>query len=472
MNNDEKKQILGEESVEQIKVPTFEEKTKPKRRIGKIILILILLLAAIGIGLYFGLKKLSSNPLSIYKKAINDTYSLVDNYLKESFDNLYNVNINEEPFQMNTNFTLNTNIEDYSMLNNYHYNLSLGIDIPSEQLNLSFGLSDKEGSIIDLILAFINDRMYLESDELYQVPLDLGPSELDFSGINLEEVSTWDYNTLHIILETSKNILIASLDENKFTMIDSTIEIDNEQINGKKITYLLDEENMRRTMDYITTEMNNNDEFITALSDLTGLTKEEIKTSLEEEIDYSNFKEIKINLFINKQNDVIAGNLLEKEEELIKFTSQDELFDLFIGDEYTNMKLSKEGNTLNINYNEYEEEVFSLSLTTEENKEIIEFRTNSYSDEVIAKIELNNIKYNEDSYSADILLDCRMTSYGVESILNLEGDIEIINAKLDSIDTTNSVNIDNLTEEESLIFYENLLSLLDRMGLTDLPLNL
>ena len=238
MNNDEKKQILGEESVEQIKVPTFEEETKPKRRIGKIILILILLLVAIGIGLYFGLKKLSSNPLSIYKKAINDTYSLVDNYLKESFDNLYNVNINEEPFQMNTNFTLNTNIEDYSMLNNYHYNLSLGIDIPSEQLNLSFGLSDKEGSIIDLILAFINDRIYLESDELYQVPLDLGPSELDFSGINLEEVSTWDYNTLHIILETSKNILIASLDENKFTMIDSTIEIDNEQINGQKITYL------------------------------------------------------------------------------------------------------------------------------------------------------------------------------------------------------------------------------------------
>ena len=354
------------------------------------------------------------------------------------------------------------------MLNNFEYNLSLGLNIPNEQMNLSFGLSDEEGSIMNLLLAFINDRMYLESDELYNVPLDLGPSELDFSGINFDEVSTFDYNTIHIILETTKNILIDSLDENKFTIIDSTIEMNNEQVSVKKLTYLLDEENMKRTMDYITTEMKNNDEFITALSDVTGLTSEEIRSSLEEDIDYSNFTDIEINLFLNNKDDIIAGNLIENEEELIKFTIEDKLFDLFIGDEYNSITMTKEENTLNISYNKYEEEIFFISLTDEENKETIEYRTNSYGDDMIIKVELSNIKSSENSYSADIILDYSMTSYGVESKFNLEGNMEIVNAELDNIDTTNSVNVDNLTEEESLVFYENLLELLDRIGLTDL----
>ena len=130
--------------------------------------------------------------------------------------------------------------------------------------------------------------------------------------------------------------------------------------------------------------------------------------------------------------------------------------------------MTKEENTLNISYNKYEEEIFFISLTDEENKETIEYRTNSYGDDIIIKVELSNIKSSENSYSADIILDYSMTSYGVESKFNLEGNMEIVNAELDNIDTTNSVNVDNLTEEESLVFYENLLELLDRIGLTDL----
>lgn len=468
MNNDEKNQILGEEGVEQIKVPTIEEEPKPKRRLGKVILIIILLIAAIAVGLYFGLRRLTVNPISIYRSAINDTYTLIDDYLKESFDNLYDVNVNEEPIRIDTNFTLNTNEEDYAMLNDFEYNLSLGLDLPHEQMNLALGLSDNEGSIIDVILAFVNDRMYLESDELYNVPLDFGASELDFNEVNFDEVSTFNYDTIHVILETSKDILIDSFDENKFTVTDTTVDVNGKQIEGKMITYLLDEENMRRTMDYITEEMNNNDEFITALSNVTGLTSEEIREGLTEEIDYSNYEDIEINIYTDNHNDIIAGSLVENEEELINFTKQDELFTLFIGDEYTSMTMTTEGNILTISYVEYEEEVFSLKLTSEENREVIEFRTNSYGDEIVASLELSNIEASTNSYSADILLDYSMTSYGVETTLSLDGNINISNSPLESIDTANSVEFNNLTEEESLVFYENLLSLLERIGLTDL----
>ena len=468
MNNDEKNQNLGEEKVEQIMVPTIEEEPKPKGKLGKIILVILLLIVAIAIGLYFGLKRLSANPVSIYRNAINDTYTLVDDYLKESFDQVYDINVNEDPIRIDTSFTLNTNEEDYAMLSDFKYDLSLGLNIPNEQMNIALGLSDDEGSVMNAILAFVNDRLYLESDELYDVPLDFGASELDFSTVNFDEVSVFNYDTLHIILETSKDILIDSLDESKFTVTDTTADVNGKQIEGKMITYLLDEENMRRTMEFITEEMDNNEEFITALSNLTGLTSEEIRDGLQEEIDYSNYVDIEINIYTDNRNDIVAGNLVEGEVELINFTRQDEIFTLFVGDEYTNMTMTTEGNVLTISYVEYDKEVFTLSLTSEEDREILEYRTNSYGDEIIASLEFRNINTGTNEFSADILFDYSMTSYGVQTTLSLDGNIRVSNEELDSIDTANSVEFNALTEEESLVFYENLLSLMERMGLTDL----
>ena len=53
---------------------------KPKKR-KKFVIILILIIIAIAVGLFLGYKRLTSNPLSIYKKVINETYDLANNFL-------------------------------------------------------------------------------------------------------------------------------------------------------------------------------------------------------------------------------------------------------------------------------------------------------------------------------------------------------------------------------------------------------
>ena len=180
MNEENKNKEGIEESV-----ITPEEPKRKKSK--KFLVILLLLIIAVAIGLFLGYQRLTSNPLSIYKKVINETYDLANNFLEENFKDTMYINLNEEPLTINASFTLDTNMEELSALRNYEYQFQVGLDIPKEQINLSLGLSDNNEDIVSLLIAFINDRAYMKSDELYNRVLDLGVSELDFSELQIEE---------------------------------------------------------------------------------------------------------------------------------------------------------------------------------------------------------------------------------------------------------------------------------------------
>ena len=438
---------------------------KPKKR-KKFIIILILIIIAIAVGLFLGYKRLTSNPLSIYKKVINETYDLANNFLEENVKNTMSINLKEEPLTIHTSFTLDTNMEELKALKNYEYQLSIGVNPSKEQMNLSLGLSDDNENILSLLLAFLNDRAYMKSDELYSEVLDLGISELDFSELQIEE-GFYTYEDIDITLSKMKTILINSLDSDKFLTSEETINVNSKKIKAKKFTYLLDKENMERTINYIREEMIKDEELMEAFSHIIGLSTSELEDALTEEIDYSNYEDIYINLYTNGGTKVIAGNIGIKEEAVIHFTNQDDIFNMFIGDEYTNFTIKSEENTIDITYNEYDEEIFALAITTENDTQKMELSMNDYGDELNMIIEVSNMKYSQNSISEDIVLKYNMNSYGEEISFELAGNLEITKEELESIDVENSVDINTLSEEESLVFYENLMDVLDKLNLSN-----
>ena len=438
---------------------------KPKKR-KKFIIILILIIVAIAVGLFLGYKRLTSNPLSIYKKVINETYDLANNFLEENVKNTMSVNLKEEPLTINTSFTLDTNIEELKALKNYEYQLSIGVNPSKEQMNLSLGLSDDNENILSLLLAFLNDRAYMKSDELYSEVLDLGISELDFSELQIEE-GFYTYEDIDITLSKMKTILINSLDSDKFLTSEETINVNSKKIKAKKFTYLLDKENMERTINYIREEMIKDEELMEALSHIIGLSTSELEDALTEEIDYSNYEDIYINLYTNGGTKVIAGNIGTKEEAVIRFTNQDDIFNMFIGDEYTNFTIKNENNITDIAYNEYDEEIFALTITWEEKTRKLELTMNDYGDELNMIIEVSNMKYSQNSISEDIVLKYNMNSYGEEISFELAGNLEITKEELESIDVENSVNINTLNEEETQLIYDNLMNVLDKLNLSN-----
>ena len=264
-----------------------------------------------------------------------------------------------------------------------------------------------------------------------------------------------------------KTILINSLDSDKFLTSEETINVNSKKIKAKKFTYLLDKENMERTINYIREEMIKDEELMEALSHIIGLSTSELEDALTEEIDYSNYEDIYINLYTNGGTKVIAGNIGTKEEAVIRFTNQDDIFNMFIGDEYTNFTIKNENNITDIAYNEYDEEIFALTITWEEETRKLELTMDDYGDELNMIIEVSNMKYSKNSISEDIVLKYNMNSYGEEISFELAGNLEITKEELESIDVENSVNINTLNEEETQLIYDNLMNVLDKLNLSN-----
>lgn len=456
-----------EQNVE-AKEQVTASKNEPKKKKGKIIAIIILLLIAIAIGLFYGYQKITTNPLSIYKKAINDTYELADNYLKENLDRSFSINPLTEAFNINADFTVNSNISELSALNNYQYSIAVGLDYPNNTMNVGLGLNNESEEIIEVLLSFLNDHAYLQSADLFDQVLDLGSANLnlDLDALNMNDNLIIDYDNLHVILVNMKNIIINSLDQDKFSVTDETISVNNESIDCRKFSYFLDEENYIRTMNYIKEQMSQNEELLSALANITGTTTDDLKTLLAEDVDTDSFSDITINLYAEGM-EIKAGNMIINDEAIISFTNHDEQFSMHIGDEYTNIILTYEENTLLVSYNEYEEEVFALSLTVNNDHETLEIRTNDYGDEYTFNIEVSNIEETSNNFQTDFILGFNMNSYGTEMDIELQGTMNIEKGTLDTINPENSVDINSLSEEEQLTITENLYNILDRLGLSE-----
>ena len=462
--NEEQEKIKVEETKEEGKKIPKEHKKR-----GKGIIIIILLIIAIAVGLYVGFEKLNSNPLSIYKRAINDTVQLLDNFLEENTNHTFSLDPTKEAFLVDTNFTIDVDNEDLSILNNYNYDLSLGIDYPNNQMNVALGLKDEEEEILNLLVSFMNDHAYLQSKELYDQILDLGSAdlELDLSALSSEEMPNLDYQNIRVILLEMKDIIINSLDPDKFSMTEETIEIDGSKVESKKITYLLDQENMERTISYITKEMIENEKLMAALVNITGQTKEEITHILEEEVDFTNYEDIEIALYVKGLHNVIAGTLTEGKENLIRFTYQEEVLNMLIGDEYSNATINVEDNIITLSYSEYGEEILNGVLNFGKEEKQIELTTNDYGDTITLRLTLSNLEEKKDSFQSDITIDLDVNTIDAAIQISASGSLKVEKGKLPTLDVENSIDINSLSTEEQNKISENLLKVLEKLNLND-----
>lgn len=463
MNN---KQDFMEDDLNQIVVPTTEV-VKPKKR-GKVILIIVLLVIAVAVGLYFGYQKLAVNPKSVFTNAINGTYELVDGYLNENLNRTFSLNPMEEAFVLNAEMEIGGMGEDVEAFDGYQFDLALGVDYPSEILNLDLDASYNNEALVSLFLSYLNGRAYLDSDDIYDRVLDLGEASIDGSIFTIQDYDAdINYDDLHVILSEMKDIFINSLDEDKFRTDNEAITINDRNIDSKKITYVLDKSNLERTIEYVQREMANNNELLTALSNISGASTSDIQELLKEEIDLSEAPYMELNLYVNAGNHIIAGSLVVEKDSVMRFTYQSEVFNMIIGDEDTNFDIAYQDNTLTISYNEMDEEILNLTYTKEDDQSRVEVTTSSYGEDYTFILDISNIKESKNEMSFDIGMSYAVDSYGTENIIDLNGSIQMGKGSLNSLDVTNSVDVDTLTEEEQNVIMENVMSILERFGISE-----
>ena len=432
----------------------------PKKNTKKRIIIMVLMVIAIGIGLYFGYREITLNPFNVYKRAINETYDLASNYVLENFKDIIDIDLAKDPFNIKTSFKLDTNMEELSILKDYDYTIAIGTDAKKEQLDMSLGMNKGNENALDLLFAFLNNRVYLKSESLYPEILDLGEVELDFDSLQLDN-SFYDYEDLLVVLNETKPILVNTIKKDNLSLDNEEITVNDKKIKAKKFTYELKKEEIKESIEYIRNEFLNNYELLEALSHITGLTINELEEALKEETNAS-YENMLINLYTNGGTKVIAGNIKVNDEEIIRFTNDEEIFNLELIDDFASISILYENNTLECIYEELNTILFTTVIKQTDDSEQISITVNDDTKIYKIDIKLSNMKTTKDTLSLDYTLDYNMND---EVTLKLDGTLEITKEEL--TDISSSTNLDDLTEEELQLFYENFMSILDKFNLTD-----
>lgn len=456
----------------ELELETLTSSERNKKSKTKFIIGGLLIVIAIGIGLYFGYKKLNNDPVSIYKDSINNVYKSLNSMLKEYKEKSVDLDFYKDPIQYNLDFKLESNIPELANFTNLNYHIGLGLDYSKEQMNFELGIKDKNETIVSALLAYINNTLYLKSDELFSKVLNLDEQEAIFdtsikinnpdAGISPEE--------LDIILKEMKTILIDSLDKDKFKTEDSKITINDKEYKGKKVSYILDEENLKRTISFIKEQILKNDKLKDALVAVLGIDKSELESTLNEATEINDASDTIIVLYTDNLNNVIAGEFLVENIKLISFNCVNKEFNLIMEAEGQALTISKDKNDLvNVKFNDGATDILDLLIENKKYDNIkIDYRINIEGSTYSGTIEETNIKRTTDNISSNIKLTFNTSVLGNPINLSLTGSSTLSKKNIESIDTTGSIKIDDMTEAEAGEFLQNINKILEKFGLQDL----
>ena len=259
--------------------PDFNAANKKSK--WKFLILSFFIIVAVGVGILIGYKKLNSNPFGVYKETINDAY----NYISKKLNNSFKMDFNplEDPFTLNISTSLNSDLDELKSFSNLTYEAKLAMDYKNKTGNISLGIAKENNSLLSLVMAALKKDIYLKSETLFDKTIKLDNYDVFDKIVYQNDFANLDADTINIILKEYKNILINSFDQNKFTLTKTNITIANKSYNNtKKVSYLLDKENMERTVKYILENTLNNDTLLNALALATSTKVEDIKSSIEE----------------------------------------------------------------------------------------------------------------------------------------------------------------------------------------------
>lgn len=438
-------------------------KSKKTFIIGAVIILIVL-----GFLIYFGYKKLNSNPVEIYKQAINNTYDSLSEVLKEAEKSSINDN---EPYNVKFNAKLDSNMEELKNFVGYNYSATVGIDPKKENISVDLVIDKNNSRILKILLAVINNKGYLKSEELYNKVLSLGDVDLTEEGIELNSINV-NYDDIDYVLKSLKNIVIDSLDKDKFDIKNDKITIDSKEYSVKKVLYKLDNDNMKRTSKYVVDKMLQDKKLMEILSDLSGKDVSEVESSLKDgikEIDSEDYKTIDVVLYATKLNEVIAGSLIEDSKEYIKFDNVKNNININFKDEEDEIeiKVNIKEDIVTINVINAGAEVAKLVMTGDDENIKCDYEIN-YQGKISGTLEFKNVKSSKDSGSGDFVFTINAGIMGQNINLKLDGNYSVNKGDIETLDPNESVDINSLSENDLMSIYAKLGSILEQFGLSDL----
>lgn len=459
--------------------------TLPKENIGDfnnkkghktaIILVVLLVLIALGGALYFGWKKFNNKSNNVYELAINNVYEFLSKSLKENKKSNFEFDLNE-PYTVSLDATLNSNMDELKKFSGLRYGIDVGVDLSKEEGSVAASIDEASSNIVDLLIYFKNGNGYIKADKIIDKIIDAGEynlfEEMDFSNYLNYDKSKLKANSedLEYILKTYKNLVIASLDKSKIVENSDNLTIDGKEYKVTASTYTIDKAVAESTTKYIINGILNDDKFLNCIENIFGIDKNEIKDSLNsalKSMDYSDYKTVVVNLYADSTNKIIAGSFVEEGNEILNFANVDK-FNMTIESEDSQIIIEETNDSYDLVVKEENIEIINLKFYKNINGFKLDYVLNVDSLKMNGTIGFSDYKEEKTSVSGKFAFSFNTSLMGKKINLELDGNYSMKTGAIKTLDPSNSVKADSLSEEELMKLYNNLSGVLRRLGLEDL----
>lgn len=249
----------------------------------------------------------------------------------------------------------------------------------------------------------------------------------------------YDVNAYKQIISKFKDILINNLKEDYFESEDEVITINNKKTKVFKHTLELKDGNLYDLKRSIIKDVNNDSELISALAKISGGSDSDMVTLLKEmekEL-VKEDSEIELEIYLNKKNMTIEKIMINDDLNSISLNKISNS-EYQIEDELKKEKLG---------YIIYKDELFELNIDSEDKLRVLveenNFDINIKSDEI-------ELALKQEARSSDTKITFNIIS--IENKINFKIDLiskskEI--EKINKFDTSQSILVENITEQES-----------------------
>ena len=369
----------------------------------------------------------------------------------------------------------------------------MGIDYKKNETYLNATLSQDSKQFIEGYAVMKGEDIYLSSKQIFDKVLKTTNKDMSLQDMIPMDESGADekyFDNIEYIVKTYKDMLLKNMNKDNFTHEKTKIDVDDKNNTAVKSTYTLTKEDQKTLADAIYNDTINDEKLLNALLDIEKETdenatletlKEELKTE-HKEADFSNSETIVFNLFTSGSK-VLGLDMLYGDKHVFRvYTLSTGEFEITYAEETTDYDNE---------YNEITtliEDKYKISGTKQNDKMVIKVSAlagEDYQDQgtfTINKLEkeeidvdfvLNNQTGYED-YNGFIKIvsaekDKNVTSkinldlYSDKSLLiKVESDNEVeMNATLSTPSITGAVDVDSITNEETITMLNNFNTAID-----------
>lgn len=442
---------LPKEETNNLDFEDFREKKSKKGLVITLIIVLIILLLSIGSFLFIKNKYTASSFLDQSSKNINT-------FINEVFEGItinkdYLDNIDKYDVINDSNIKLTTASSELKDLNNLEIGLKTNQSLKNNYLDMDISLKQDTGTLTGT-LAIDNNKIYIDSKDIINKVLTTKSDEDLFGNVDeyTEKLKSYAKYDIESIANNIVKYLFESLKEANL----------NTKYNGLNViyTYEINDTNKDKINDKFMKLVNEDKVLSDIINEDNAITLENVKITIEVKMLNNTVK----NFTIKSDESEIKGVKIDKNK--YKITSDEDEYEV----EVTKEKIVINGKDENNN-------PAQAKIETSDNKAMLVYTTNDMSLDITInsekkntsnieiKINSENIKTNgnltitsdEKNKTSEISGKLNLSYNDYSITLDIKNNGKYGNNLVTKKNYNNAIDIENVTEEDSLTITTNLM---------------